>query len=654
MSKLLQRIRESRLSLRLLGLILIFSVLLTLLMSAVQLMLEYRRGVTGINNRLANLEASVAPTIANSLWSSDEQQLEIQLRSMLEVPAIEYVEVETTYGERYRVGTPLSGDDSVSRTFELRHVGERVVPLGTVTIQATLQGIQRDLMDRAVVIVAAEAVSTFLIALFILFLFQRMVTRHLATMASFARTMSVDRLGLPLVLHRRARRRWGPDELDQVARAVNEMRRSLQAEIGERQRAEAAYRFLADAGKQLSVSLDLQAVAGQVSRIAVSGLADLAVCYAAQSDGSLWPVSMEGRTPEESHALREALHQQPNALSLAPTCVVVDVTREPDALTAGTEAQRILEALRVRSFVAVPLELHGRRLGLLVLMTRQDGSRTLRPEDATVIDEFGRRASMALDNALLYEESQTAIRLRDEFLTVASHELRTPLMAARLHAHKLKRLGGSELSERELRQRVLNSAAALDRQVERLTQLADSVLDVSQIMAGALKLKRGPVALDQLARDVLNRVAEPLGRAGCEVDLEVDGNAVGWWDPVRLGQVAFSLLSNAMKFGAGQRIEVRVSSSDAMAQLSVRDHGIGIPREDQARIFERFTRAVSDRHFGGLGLGLFVSRKIVEAHGGTIRVESEPGKGATFIVELPSNLPASLGPDRPAPGELLH
>jgi signal transduction histidine kinase len=116
---------------------------------------------------------------------------------------------------------------------------------------------------------------------------------------------------------------------------------------------------------------------------------------------------------------------------------------------------------------------------------------------------------------------------------------------------------------------------------------------------------------------------------------ESHGPVIGTWDRQRLEQVVHTLLSNAMKFGAGSPIEVTIESSDGVARLAMQDHGIGIAPEDQERIFRQFERAVSVRHYGGFGVGLWIARQIVEAHGGTIRVESESGAGARFIVELP-------------------
>ena len=129
-------------------------------------------------------------------------------------------------------------------------------------------------------------------------------------------------------------------------------------------------------------------------------------------------------------------------------------------------------------------------------------------------------------------------------------------------------------------------------------------------------------------------MAPDFRRAGCPVTVSVPPDVIVKWDRVRIEQVLTNLMSNAMKFGAGSPIEVRASATNDDVEIAVRDHGIGISQEDQERIFGRFERAVSTRHFGGLGLGLYISAQIVRSHQGSFRVESEPGKGASFIVRL--------------------
>jgi signal transduction histidine kinase len=255
--------------------------------------------------------------------------------------------------------------------------------------------------------------------------------------------------------------------------------------------------------------------------------------------------------------------------------------------------------------------------------------------DLWLAQELGSRAALALDNSRLFAEAQEAIERRDEFLLVASHELKTPLTSLKMQAHLLARLLPRLQRAEVAPERIDAAIQVLDRQIARLAHLVNELLDVTRLNAGRLSLTRAPVDLASLTREVVERMRQQLADARCRPQLELEGPVVGHWDASRMEQVLINLLSNAIKYGAGGPIHVVVRGVGERALLVVRDHGIGIAEADQARIFERFERAVSVRNFGGLGLGLYIVRWIVTSHGGTIRVESEPGAGAAFIVELP-------------------
>jgi len=231
-------------------------------------------------------------------------------------------------------------------------------------------------------------------------------------------------------------------------------------------------------------------------------------------------------------------------------------------------------------------------------------------------------------------ERNRAVEARDEFLAIASHELSTPLTALSLQVQNLLRaLTRGEAETEKLR----THTEATWRMVGRLARMIRELLEISRI-SGRIRLEREEVDLALLIRESVLRLDPQIAQAGSAVTVLASEPVPGRWDRTRLDQVIDNLLANAIKFGAGKPVEIVVDGFGPMARLEVRDHGIGIGPRDQARVFERFERAVSRRRFGGLGLGLWIARQVVEAHGGTISLSSEPGRGSTFTVELPRAL----------------
>jgi signal transduction histidine kinase len=214
--------------------------------------------------------------------------------------------------------------------------------------------------------------------------------------------------------------------------------------------------------------------------------------------------------------------------------------------------------------------------------------------------------------------------LDEEFLSIAAHEIKTPLASLKL---------ALQLAVRSFSPDKLEIAL---RQADRAAKLVDELLDVTRIGSGKLHLDREPVDLAELARGVMTRLENDAAKAHCEVTIAVTP-VRGRWDRMRLDQVVTNLLSNAFKYGAGKPVTLTVTAADGRARLVVHDHGIGISPMDASRIFEKFERVATEH--AGLGLGLYIAKQIVAAHGGTIGVESRPGHGAKFTLELPIEPP---------------
>ncbi len=284
--------------------------------------------------------------------------------------------------------------------------------------------------------------------------------------------------------------------------------------------------------------------------------------------------------------------------------------------------------------------------------TQSQGVRVLHTKKVPIFDEQGRaeyllgiseditvrKQAEEVRQELVYEklargESERALHLRDEFISIAAHELKTPLTALKIQVQLLKRF----FPETDTPGSGKFLKLVLDSQdnVDRFAKLVDDLLDVSRVSAGRLVVEKTEDDLVETVRRVAARYQAELERSKCLLQLDLPDSLVGLWDPSRIEQLLVNLLSNAMKYGAGKPVEISITRVGASALIRVRDHGIGIAKEDQARIFDRFERAVSMKKFGGLGLGLFIAQQISAAHGGTLRVESELDQGSCFIVELP-------------------
>ncbi len=410
---------------------------------------------------------------------------------------------------------------------------------------------------------------------------------------------------------------------------------------------------LADASRAFAGGLDYRSTLERVAHRLAALVGDSCLVRVVSEDGAwLEPVAYAHRDPERGAFVRSLQATSPQragegltgrAMQRRESLRVPALTPEIVRAEMKPEYWPYLE--RAASLLVVPLEVRGRVFGHITMLRDAPGP-PYSADDQTFLEDLAVRAAQAIENARLYGLARAAVAARDEFLSIASHELRTPLTALKLAVQNLQRLGaGATGITPELAQRTVATA---ERQAARLEKLVAALLDVSRIQAGRLDLSLEEVDLAALAAEAVAHLEPSLAESGTPVSLHATGPVRGSFDRLRLGQVVANLVSNAVKYGEGRPVEIEIAEVGEKARLSVRDCGPGIAPEEQGRLFQRFQRTAASRNIGGLGLGLYIVRRIAEAHGGTVRAESEPGRGATFVVELPLCGPAPAAAETPS------
>jgi PAS domain S-box-containing protein len=414
---------------------------------------------------------------------------------------------------------------------------------------------------------------------------------------------------------------------------------SVFREFTDRRRAELAWQFLSDASQALGASLDYEATLKKVASLAVPQIADWCGVEILGANGLLEQLAVAHVDPAKQELAREWRRRWPprpdSSLYRVPE-LLPEIT--PAMIEAGAldpEQRRMALQLGFRSAMVVPLTIGHETLGALSFVTAESG-RSYGSQDLILATEVARRASLAVENARAYTEARAAVRTRDNFLAIASHELRTPLSALTVTMTSLVRAANRdrllELGPEAIKDRLSRAA----RQTKQLASLVDRLLDVSRLSTRDLRLEREQTDLAEIARDVIARYEDAAAEKGCRIAFVTGGAILGLWDRSRLDQVLTNLVGNAVKYGAGTPITVSLTNgSSGHVRLSVRDEGPGIAPADQERVFGEFQRAAPDEGSGGMGLGLWIVRRIVAAHGGAVSLDCSPGKGTTFNVVLP-------------------
>ncbi|NTX65075.1 PAS domain S-box protein [Myxococcus sp. CA051A] len=410
-------------------------------------------------------------------------------------------------------------------------------------------------------------------------------------------------------------------------------------DITERRRMERAQALFAEAGRVLQPLSGAREVGEALTRLCVPEVADACILFLPSADGQVRPQAVACADTQAASRMWEPLLRSPHGDEVGPHHVVctgrvellpeVDAERLPQPLE-GTAHGELLRVLGVTSSLTVPLAVGPRVLGALCLLST--GARRYGQVDRAFMEELAARAALALDNARLLAETQGAL----ELIGVAAHDLGNPLSSLQLRLRRLRLL---DVTAHEPRLR--DGLLGVESEARRMGRLLHNLLDLSRLSAGHMTLDREDMDLAALVREVAERHAEQATAAGCALTVRIhEDDTSGQWDRLRLDRVVTNLLSNALKFGHGQPIDLSVHGDATHVRVTVKDAGLGIAPGDQQRLFRRFERVHGDGgpHHPGTGLGLYIAHQLVEAHGGSILLRSRIGEGAEFTIELPRTL----------------
>jgi len=432
------------------------------------------------------------------------------------------------------------------------------------------------------------------------------------------------------------KRLWTGRELD-FATSVSQIVSSALAARAHTQAEAAALRaaFLDTVSRGLS-SLDVQVVARRAVSLCVPRVGDVSLIWAQHPNGTLECLALEGAAPLTSRvadyvrspAGRERPPMATRVLTQGQSLLVPAFTPEVlEHLQFSATDDAAIRMLGISTGMSVPLALADKVFGAMTFMAC---GRHFGADDLQLAESIAQRVASALENARLYQVAREAIHARDDLLAVAAHELRTPLTPLMLETDNLVRLArrSGDAAETARSERIAGY-------VRRFCGLVDHVLGALRIRAEGVHLARSPLDLTALVRERAGRIGLRAQAVGSAIAVDCPPSLAGTLDRECIAQVIDALLDNAMKFGRGRPIEVALRADGTWAELSVGDHGEGIAADRMSAIFQPFERACPSEHFGGVGLGLYIAKAIVEAHGGSIAATSSPGQGATFVVRLP-------------------
>jgi len=417
----------------------------------------------------------------------------------------------------------------------------------------------------------------------------------------------------------------------------------IQTDVTERVRAARGQRLLADAGAILAESLEYETTLTRVAWLATERIADWCAIDLADERGQRRRLVLAQADPAKPPHPPDTTPAEDGGRLPHPAGGQVPL-RSGQGDTQSQDRPEHHAATgqpHTTSEIIAPLLVRDRHLGTLSCGTIGAGRQPYTNADRALIEELAHRCALAIDNAELYRQTREAVGARDQFVSIASHELRTPITSAKGYLQLLDRHLRQETSDRE---RLKTYTGRIAAGIERLEALVGDLLDASRTQQGRLDLVAAPCDLAAIGRAVLSRFEEQLERRQAHtLVLDAPGAVTGEWDAGRIDQVLTNLVSNSLKYSPeGGTVTLRIRHQEGGgAVASVSDQGLGIAPDEQRLLFTPFMRgSAAQGRISGTGLGLYIVRQIVEGHGGTIAVESVPGRGSTFTFTLPERIPA--------------
>lgn len=410
-------------------------------------------------------------------------------------------------------------------------------------------------------------------------------------------------------------------------------------DLTERKQTEHNLQYLSTASKMLSSSLDYATTLHRVAELAVPEIADwcsvdmktrtgiqqLAVAHV-DPDKVKWAKELNAQRPPDPDAPTGV----PNVLRTGQSEFYPDVPEAMLIAAANEEELALIRKVGFSSIMIVPLTVEGKTIGAITFVAAES-KRHYTYSDLAMAEEVASRAALAIANARLYSESQHAVSLRDEFISVASHELKTPVTSLKMYTQGLRKQ-----FERRGEDDIVRRLTKMDAQVDKLTLLITDLLNVSKLQLGKLALHEEAFDLHAVVKEVIESIQPTTKKHRILLKGAIDRSV--WGDKDRIGQVVINLLTNAIKYSPhADAVIVRLAAEADCAVVTVQDFGIGIEEQHQGNIFQRFYR-VSDpdeKTFPGLGIGLYISNEIIQRHGGIMTVSSQKGAGSVFRFTVP-------------------